>query len=63
MTALDVCKTGTDLHVPEELGDLHGPEDDVLDSLLANATQRSHIDVPWCLGLLLLWRQGLPAKG
>lgn len=29
----------TDLHVPEELEYLHGPEDNVLDRLLANATQ------------------------
>ncbi len=43
-----------DLHVPEELEDLHGPEDNVLDRLLANATQRGRVDIPCCLGLLLL---------
>lgn len=51
------------LHVPEELEDLHGPEDNVLDRLLPNATQRGRVNIPCCLGLLLQLRQGgLPAK-
>lgn len=45
----------TDLHVPEELEDLHGPQDDVLDRLLADATQRGRVYIPCCLCLLLLW--------
>lgn len=46
--------TYSNLHVPEKLEDLHGPDDNVLDRLLANATQRSCVDVPRCLSLLLL---------
>lgn len=54
------------LHVPEELEDLHGPENNVLDCLLADATQRCRVDISGCLGLWLLlllrWRR-LPPKG
>lgn len=58
----------TDLHVPQELEDLHGPEDNVLDRLLSDATQRGRVDIPCRLGLLQLqlwrrWRRRLPAKG
>ncbi|KAJ8409850.1 hypothetical protein AAFF_G00219090 [Aldrovandia affinis] len=43
---------GPHLHVPEQLEDLHGPEDNVLNGLLADATQRCRVHLPRRLGWL-----------
>lgn len=47
------------LHVSQQLEDLHGAQDNVLDRLLADATQRRCVDIPGGLGLLPTeWRGG-----
>lgn len=63
MIECDGSDSETDLHVSEQLEDLHRPDNNVLDCLLTNATQRGCVNISRCLSLLLwLWRWRLSTK-